>query len=155
MLTHGHFDHIFAVNELSKEHNIPIYAGAAEEKLLKHSEYNGATYYMRKEYVVDNYKVLKDGEKICLGGIDIEVIFTPGHTEGSVCYYIDDAKVVFTGDTLFRESIGRTDMPTGDATLIIESLYLLITLNDEVIVYPGHGEHSTIGYEKENNPYID
>jgi len=153
LLTHGHFDHILAVNDIANHYNISVYVGANEERLLNDATLNGSKQY-RRDCIVDNYKVLNDNEEIVLGGINIEVIFTPGHTEGSVCYYIDDAKVIFTGDTLFRESIGRTDLATGDDKLIIESLHKLMELDDEIIVYPGHSDSSTIGYEKINNPFM-
>jgi glyoxylase-like metal-dependent hydrolase (beta-lactamase superfamily II) len=154
LLTHGHFDHIMAVNELADYYDIPVYAGASELRLLTDGELNGSKYYVRRSYTVEKYELLKDLSHIVLGGIDIEVIFTPGHTEGSVCYYVSDAGVLFTGDTLFRESVGRTDMPTGDDRLIIESLNKLVKLSDDIIVYPGHGDDSKIGYERVNNPYI-
>ena len=154
LLTHGHFDHVMAVNELADRYDIPVYAGADETRLLDDGELNGSKYYLRRSYAVERYGLLQDGGHIVLGGIDIEVIFTPGHTEGSVCYYISNSGVLFTGDTLFRESVGRTDMPTGDEELIIKSLDKLVKLSDDIVVYPGHGESSTIGYEKENNPYI-
>ena len=154
LLTHAHFDHIMAVNELVDYYSIPVYAGNNENRLLTDGELNGSKYYLRRSYMVDKFELLQDRQHITLGGIDIEIICTPGHTEGCVCYYIEDAGVLFTGDTLFRESIGRTDMPTGDEGLIIQSIYKLIELGDDVIAYPGHGESTTIGYERLNNPYV-
>ena len=153
LLTHGHFDHILAVNDVATQYNVPVYAGASEERLLTDEQLNGSAYY-RRNAIVDTYELLDDGSNVCIGGINVKVIFTPGHTEGSVCYYIEEAKVLFTGDTLFRESIGRTDMATGDDKLIIQSLNNLMKLSDDIVVYPGHSEETTIGYERLNNPYI-
>lgn len=153
LLTHGHFDHILAVNEIVDKYGVPVYAGADEEVLLKDPKLNGSSYY-RRDRVVKNYSLLEDNSEITIAGFNIKVLFTPGHTVGSVCYYIKDSKVIFTGDTLFRESIGRTDMATGDDRLIIKSLHKLMELEDDITVYPGHSEKSSIGYERMCNPYI-
>jgi glyoxylase-like metal-dependent hydrolase (beta-lactamase superfamily II) len=154
MLTHGHFDHISAVDEVAQHYGVTVYAGKGETRLLTDAKMNGSAYY-RRDKTVSEFEKLEDNGDIELGGIKFKVMFTPGHTEGSVCYYVEDAKVLFSGDTLFKESVGRTDMATGDDKKIIESLDKLMELDDDVDVYPGHSEESTIGYERRFNPYIN
>lgn len=154
MLTHGHFDHISAVDEVAQHYGVTVYAGKGETRLLTDAKMNGSAYY-RRDKTVSEFEKLEDNRDIELGGIKFKVMFTPGHTEGSVCYYVEDAKVLFSGDTLFKESVGRTDMATGDDKKIIESLDKLMKLDDDVDVYPGHSEESTIGYERRFNPYIN
>jgi glyoxylase-like metal-dependent hydrolase (beta-lactamase superfamily II) len=154
MLTHGHFDHISAVDEVAQHYGVTVYAGKGETRLLTDAKMNGSAYY-RRDKTVSEFEKLEDNGDIELGGIKFKVMFTPGHTEGSVCYYVEDAKVLFSGDTLFKESVGRTDMATGDDRKIIQSLDKLMELDDDVDVYPGHSEESTIGYERRFNPYIN
>ena len=98
-------------------------------------------------------RLLKDGEMLTLLGKTWKVIATPGHTTGSVCYYLDEEDVLFSGDTLFAESLGRTDFPTGSSSRIVASIKeKLFPLRDDIIVYPGHGDPTTIGHEKQYNP---
>ena len=97
---------------------------------------------------------LKDGQEIEVAGMTLQVIATPGHTGGSCCYYLKEAGFLLSGDTLFQESVGRTDFPTGSMSSLVRSIKeKLFVLPDEVKVYPGHGGATTIGYEKENNPF--
>ncbi len=153
ILTHGHFDHILGIKDLEVE-NIKIYAAAAEEKLLTDAEINSST-RIRRPYTVTPDVLLEDGDSIEIPGIKLQVIATPGHTSGSICFYDSENKVLFSGDTLFYKSIGRTDLPTGNERLIIDSIrQKLFLLPDETKVYPGHGPETTIGYEKANNPYV-
>lgn len=154
LLTHGHFDHIMAATELAKHYNIPIYALEAEKELLSNSRLNSSS-LIRKHIALTPDVCLKDNDILTLAGINIKVLHTPGHTIGSGCYYFTDDAVLVSGDTLFLESVGRTDMATGDSGLLIESIeQKLMTLPDDVIVYPGHGDHTTIGHERKNNPYL-
>ncbi|MBP5453478.1 MAG: MBL fold metallo-hydrolase, partial [Lachnospiraceae bacterium] len=98
---------------------------------------------------------LKDGEELDLCGIKVKVIFTPGHTEGSCCFYVEAANILIAGDTLFEESVGRTDMPTGSSRKLIESIKeKLMVLPDETKVYPGHGDTTSIGNERKYNPFL-
>lgn len=154
LLTHGHFDHILAVNEVASKYNIYIYASDAEKQLLEDDNLNLSASY-RRNCTVKKYVALKDKEKINLAGFEITPILTPGHTAGSTSYYIDDEKILFSGDMLFQESVGRTDFPTGSDRDIINSLNnKLMKLDDSVKVYPGHGPDTTIGYERQCNPYV-
>lgn len=154
LLTHGHFDHIMAVNELRENYpDIKVYASAQEQELLSDPVMNSSMGLIRNPYTTTADIGVCDGDKLEIAGIEVEVIATPGHTRGGVCYYISKFKKLFSGDTLFCESYGRTDLPTGNAHLLFESINKLFErLPDETAVYPGHGDATSIGYEKRNNP---
>lgn len=154
LLTHGHFDHITAANELKSITGAQIYAHENESGLLADPEMN-ASAYMGNEITLKPDILLKDKEDIVLGGLTWQVLYTPGHTEGGACYYLPEMEIIFTGDTLFYESIGRTDFSTGDHQTLIESIHnQLMALDDGVEVYPGHGRPTTIGHERDKNPYL-
>ncbi len=154
VLTHGHFDHILATNELASKYNINIYASKEEIELLSDTKLNLSANY-RRECVVNDVIYLEDNQDIEIAGISIKTINTPGHTKGSMCYFIKDNNILFSGDMLFRESVGRTDFPTGNDRQIIDSLNnKLMKMDDCIKVYPGHGPDTTIGYERQNNVYV-
>lgn len=154
LLTHGHFDHIMAANEMSEEYKIDIHASKEEETLLADPKLNCSS-MIRSKYYVEADVLLEDQEVMKMAGLDIKVINTPGHTQGGVSYYIEEEGVLFCGDTLFLDSVGRTDFPTGDIRSLNNSIIKhLFTLPTDVKVYPGHGETTSIGHEKENNPFI-
>ena len=155
LLTHGHADHITAT-EYVKQHtgNVMVYAGKEEEQVLKRPELNLTTMF-GETVILKADQLLADGEKIELAGFTITCIATPGHTEGGVCYYLEDQNVLFTGDTLFCQSIGRTDFPTGDLKTLEHSIKeKLYVLPEDTTVYPGHDSSTTIGYEKEHNMFV-
>lgn len=153
-LTHGHFDHITAAQGLKGLTDAPIYAHEAEVKLLGDPTLN-ASAYMGGEVSLSPDILLKGREEFQLGGLSWQVIYTPGHTGGGVCYYLTDHGIIFSGDTLFYESIGRTDLPTGNHLMLIESIHnRLMVLADSIEVYPGHGRPTTIGHERNSNPYL-
>lgn len=155
LLTHGHFDHILAAAAIAREYGVKIYANENERELLADSHMNFSK-TVGCDYGMEPDEVLKDGQVLNLAGFTIKVIHTPGHTIGSSCYYLENEKVLFSGDTLFRETVGRTDLPTGNFSAIISSVKeILMLLEDEILVYPGHGESTTIGYERENNEYLN
>jgi glyoxylase-like metal-dependent hydrolase (beta-lactamase superfamily II) len=155
LLTHGHFDHIMAVAELKAAVSSPVYAHEAEAVLLKDTRLNASIHTKRECTVVPDV-FLTDEQVLHLAGFTIKVYHTPGHTAGGVCYYFPEHQVLFSGDTLFLESIGRTDLPTGNGRLLIESIRnKLLLLQDEVKVFPGHGDSTTIGYERDNNIYLN
>ena len=147
LLTHGHFDHVGAVEYIADKYNVPFYISEVDE--MWSEKVPSLFGKLRK---ADGY--LKDGDSIAFGDNNIKVIETPGHTEGGICFLIDD--ILLTGDTLFRTSIGRTDFPGGNFKDIIASIKnKLLGLGDDITVYPGHGPSSTIAFEKERNPYLD
>ena len=154
LLTHGHFDHIMALNELKKRYNVPVYAHEEEEDVLKQSSLNMSG-MIGQIYTTQADIYVKDGEHLKLAGLDIIVLHTPGHTKGGVCYYLPEEKVLMSGDTLFHCSIGRTDFPTGSMSQLVRSVKeQLFVLPDDVQVYPGHDSVTSIGYEKQYNPFF-
>lgn len=154
LLTHGHFDHIWGANELRKLSGAKIYALDVEKALCENAETNLSAQCGRPETVIPDVYV-RDGEEITLAGMTAKVIATPGHTVGSCCYYFAKDKALISGDTLFQESVGRTDFETGSYSAIIRSVNeKLFLLPDDVKVYPGHGGETTIGHEKKYNPFV-
>lgn len=154
LLTHAHFDHILGVTDLKTNAGGRICVLDAEKDLLEDANLNVSS--MAGEAVaLQADLLLKDGQTYEMAGLTFAVIHTPGHTKGSCCFYLKEEGVLFSGDTLFFESIGRTDLPTGNGNAIRESLNRkLLTLPEEVKVFPGHGPVTEIGYEKDNNPYV-
>ena len=154
LLTHGHFDHILAAEEIKKKYNIPIYACAKEEKTLQDPRIN-LTAFHTSSYTLKADVYLTDHQVVELAGISVQMIEPPGHTLGSCCYYLKDEGVLFSGDTVFCGSVGRTDFPEGSTAAIVNSLHsLLEALPDDTEVYPGHDTSTTIGYEKRYNPFV-
>lgn len=154
LLTHGHFDHILAVEELKHLTKAKVYAHEEEVQLLGDAKLN-ASHHIRRVCELIPDVLLKDGQSLKLAGFNINVIHTPGHTCGGVCYYFKEYEILISGDTLFYESIGRTDLPTGDINTLVGAISnKLMLLSDQVRVYPGHGLPTTIGHEREHNPYI-
>lgn len=154
LLTHGHFDHILGITEFLREFEVPVYAYEAEKELLEDAEKNLSSAY-GMFYIFKDAEYLKDGQVLEIAGMKIKVIYTPGHTIGGCCYYLEDEKVLFSGDTLFYTSIGRTDFETGSYNKLVNSVRLkLFRLPEEVKVYPGHMSETTIGYEKKYNPFL-
>ena len=154
LLTHGHFDHIMALNDLKKKYNVPVYAHEEEEDVLKQSSLNMSG-MVGQIYTTQADIYVKDGEHLKLAGLDVIVLHTPGHTKGGACYYFPEEKVLMSGDTLFHCSIGRTDFPTGSMSQLVRSVEeQLFVLPDDVQVYPGHDSVTSIGYEKQYNPFF-
>ncbi len=158
MITHCHYDHIYSVNELREvfaENSIKVYAGEDEKDNLKDPSFN----LIRKHnlplegVVADVY--LKDNEYVTIAGINVKTVFTPGHTKGGVCYLIESGNLLFSGDTLFEGSYGRTDLPSGNENELVRSITgKLFTMPMETKVFPGHGETTDIGYESRTNPVL-
>ncbi len=155
LLTHGHFDHITAAQNLRSETGCRVYGAEAEARLLKEPEMNLSCKMGRQKVSLIADEEVKDGQMLTLLDWNWKVIATPGHTAGSVCYYLKDEDVLISGDTLFYESLGRTDLPTGNSGQIVSSICeKLFSLPDDTIVYPGHGDPTTIGHEKQCNPVV-
>lgn len=153
LLTHGHFDHIMGANVLRELSGAKVYI-LEEDKVLIRDPYVNVSAQWAKKYTMEADEFLKDGQELCFGDKKCKVIATPGHTIGSCCFYFEEDKILIAGDTLFCESVGRTDLPTGSMSKLQRSVKdKLMVLPDDVKVYPGHGPSTTIGYEKENNPF--
>ena len=150
LLTHGHFDHVSGCRAFA-ENYASFYCSEKEKPLIFSKEYLGIFGGVRVPRFEIN-RELQDGEEFELYGLNIKVMSTPGHTAGSVCYIIDNC--IFTGDTLFKGSIGRTDLPTGNFAEIIKSLKNILSLSGDYTVYCGHGEDTTLEEERKNNPYV-
>ncbi len=152
LLTHGHFDHIGGADYLRQKTGVKIGIGALDVPALSDDDLNCAYLFKRKlEPFSADYKYLDD-DLIKVGDIELKVIFTPGHTVGGVSYLCGDN--LFSGDTLFKTSVGRTDFAGGSFEELEKSIKKLYTLPDETVVYSGHGESSTIGFEKKYNPFV-
>lgn len=153
LLTHGHFDHIRGAEKLRELSGVKIYALEAEKELCESVKLNVSEWAGRAVSLTPDV-LLKDGEERTIADMTFQVLATPGHTEGSCCYYFEEAGLCVCGDTIFEESVGRTDFPTGSAGTLVRSIReKLFTLPDEVQLYPGHGDSTTVGHEKQYNPY--
>lgn len=154
LLTHGHFDHATGAAELAEEFDIPIYAYEAEKETLEDENLNSSWMIgEQKTFHADIF--LKDEQKLQLAGFTVRVLFTPGHTKGGCCYYFPYEDVVFSGDTLFCTSVGRSDLPGGSMSDLIRSIReKLMTLPERTTVYPGHNDVTTIENERMYNPYL-
>lgn len=155
IITHGHIDHVMAANELRRTTGAPVYMSRHDQTMLDHlhvqAQWLGMDVPVRPEIDAD----ASEGRVIALGAADFTVLHTPGHTPGSSSIWIPQQRKLVAGDTLFRDSIGRTDLPGGDSRLILSSIKTrLLELPDETIVVPGHGPSTTIGRERERNPFL-
>lgn len=152
LLTHAHFDHILALDAVRDHYDIPVYVEEEDEAVLENPEWNlsgwqGLSVSTKADHLV------KDGDVLSLAGMEIHVLHTPGHTQGSCCYYIPDQKMAFTGDTLFCGSYGRTDFPTSSSSAIQSSVRrLLKELPADTDVFPGHDSFTRIEEERKYNP---
>lgn len=147
LLTHAHFDHVGAINTLQKEYSeLPVYVHPNDLVVLNHPLNSAPPEYPKIKAPVN----IRDARELDF----LEVIETPGHTPGGVCYYLKDEKLLLSGDTLFASSIGRTDFPGGSMSAMMASLKLLAALPDDTRVIPGHGALTSIGFEKSTNPYL-
>ena len=152
LLTHGHFDHITGADEIRDASGAPLAIHEADADFLI-TDKNAYKYFFREELIMRPAEmILRDGDVLTLGKSEIKVMHTPGHTEGSVCFFAGD--VIFTGDTLFDRSIGRTDLIGGSQALLEDSLRKLCALRRDYQIYPGHGSVSTISKQIKFNPYL-
>ena len=154
LLTHGHYDHIMAVNEIKEAYpSCRVMIAEAERPMVENSELN--CNFFPGEYSIEPDRYLKDGDEIEVFGRSFRVIGSPGHTAGSVCYYSEEDGVLFSGDTIFLNGYGRVDLPTGDRDRLFASLEKVLgSLPEETVVLPGHGDATTVGHEYKMNGYL-
>ncbi len=155
LLTHAHFDHIFAVKELSEAFHIPVYMSPAEELTLKEVPMQCTYLGLAQPILPFEYRPVKEGDVIDLDGAEIEVLLTPGHSAGGLCFLCRSEKLLLSGDVLFAGTIGRTDFTGGDYDVLMESIFTkLMPLEGDIRVIPGHGRETTIGEERSGNPML-
>lgn len=152
LLTHGHFDHIGGVAAISRDYGAKVVISAQDAPMLSSGKASLSAFFGIKQDKITPDLTVSEGSSLMLGETQIKVLATPGHTKGGVCYLLKDC--IFTGDTLFFCSCGRTDFPGGSSKEIMQSLKRLATLEDSLKVYPGHDRTSTIAFEKANNPFM-
>lgn len=153
LCTHGHFDHIEGLSELTESLPVPIALHPGDRELYENLPQQGMLFGLRLQGTPPFQKLLQHGDMILFGNCRLEVLHTPGHTKGGVCF--SGGGAVFSGDTLFAESVGRTDLPGGSMAELIHSIETqLMRLPDETVVYPGHGEATQIGFERRHNPFL-
>lgn len=153
LLTHGHYDHILGVNGIKESFGAKVVISKEDAPMLTSSKLSLAAFTGADQDDIEADILVSDGDVIKLGNLDIKVMATPGHTKGCVCYVVDNA--VFTGDTLFKLNCGRTDFPGGDGYEMLDSLHKLRDLEGVFYVYTGHGEDSTLDYERAHNQYMN
>ncbi|MBP1966881.1 MBL fold metallo-hydrolase [Paenibacillus aceris] len=156
LLTHAHFDHIGGVDEIRKLKNCPVYVHDLEADWLTNPKKNGSARWPELGVLIETEPAeyaLDEGQILEFLGIKLKVFHTPGHSPGSVSFLYD--KHLFSGDVLFKLSVGRTDLPGGNNNELLDSIQdKLFILEDDVVVYSGHGAKTTIGFERDNNPYV-
>ena len=154
--THGHFDHLLGVDFLREKYGAQLAMSSKDEFLLKGASVSAELFGVKADALPEAIDVDLEGkESIKFGNTELKIIPTPGHTPGHVAFFESASKVLFTGDTLFRESIGRTDLPGGDYSWIMRSIIEnILPLGDDVKIYPGHGDTSDIGHESMYNPFV-
>ncbi|MFC4320757.1 MBL fold metallo-hydrolase [Litchfieldia salsa] len=158
LLTHAHFDHIGAVDDVRKTWNIPVYVHEKEKNWLQDASLNGSQFFIPDGGLAVQApdELIKSEGQFSIGSFSFTLLHTPGHSPGSISFYVEELEVVFSGDALFEGSIGRTDLPGGNHNQLIKSIHdKLLTLPEETIVLSGHGGETTIGAEMDNNPFLN
>lgn len=154
LLTHGHFDHILAVDELREQFGVKVYLHEKDAELMGNAQRNVSAMF-GKPFTAKADVLLRNEEPITIAGIKIDVLETPGHTPGGVCYYLKEDGVAFSGDTIFQGSVGRTDFPDGSSSQLVNSIKeKLLVLPEDTQLFPGHGDSTLVSYEKQYNPFI-
>ena len=153
--THCHIDHILGCSFVKEKFNPVYYAPELDLPLLDNAQQQAQMFDLDIDQPPIPDKLITEQTEIMIGESKLQFLFTPGHTPGEFCIYIGEEKICITGDVLFKESIGRTDLWGGNYETLLNSIHeKLFLLPDDVVIYPGHGEPSTIGYEKQNNPFL-
>ena len=154
LVTHGHYDHIQGLDGFLEKYPVPVYAHEDEQQVLTDGSKNLSAKF-DKVYTFSDAVSVKDGQILEIAGFKVKVLHTPGHTCGSSCYYIEDEEVLFSGDTVFYRSVGRTDFPTGSYEKLIKSAKeKIMTLPRSVKIYPGHMEETSVKYEACYNTFL-
>lgn len=154
-ITHGHSDHIMGLNEVRKATGAKVYISEADGDKLLHPASNLSMFMGKGEKFDAADEFFYDGEELDVAGMHFKIIATPGHTKGGVCIVAEEANAIFCGDTVFAESIGRTDLPGGSYEEILESIKnKILPLKDEMQLLPGHGPATTVGWERRRNPFL-
>jgi len=154
--THGHFDHVGGNRKIVEVTGAPLWIHAADAPMLGRVAQVSSMYGLAGENSPDADYFLNDGMLIPFGNLFVKVIHTPGHTPGGCCLYLEPQQTIITGDTLFADGVGRTDLPGGSYEQLVTSIRTrLFVLPDQVVAWPGHGPSTTIGHEKHHNPYLD
>lgn len=156
MLTHGHFDHIYGLADFIRTYNVPVYMDAKETYSFEHTNpYVCGNYGLRLTELPKTFTGVKDGDVIEVGDLRFEVLQTPGHSVGGLCFLERKEKVLFSGDTLFAGAIGRTDHPGGDYDVLMKSIWeKIMCLDGDIQVFPGHGPATDIARERMTNPFL-
>jgi glyoxylase-like metal-dependent hydrolase (beta-lactamase superfamily II) len=155
IITHAHIDHIAGAHRLKQITGAPILYNQNDLPLVKMMDVQAKWLGIPTPAVYSPDETLEDGQRIAITGLSGSILHTPGHTEGSICLYLPDQKLLLAGDTLFAGSVGRTDLPGGNTKKLLHSIHeRLLTLPDEVSVIPGHGQNTTIGSERVSNPFL-
>lgn len=153
--THCHLDHIFGNRYISKTYNLPLYINQLEKPVLEYGPVSGQLWQLPFDNYDGELNYLNENDKISLGNDILQVLFTPGHSPGSISFYSSEDKFIISGDVLFEGSVGRTDLPGADFKTLEQSIKLkLYSLPSDIIVYPGHGSTTTIGDEMKTNPFV-
>lgn len=154
LLTHGHFDHIMGIDGFLSEFDVPVYVHEEDADAMEDPVLNQSSTYT-SGYTFGKARYLRDRQTLELAGYTFQVIHTPGHTKGGCCYYVASEGVLFSGDTLFQNSVGRTDFVNSSISDLVHSVReKLFLLPDDTMVYPGHMGETKIGHEKKYNPYV-
>ena len=155
LLTHSHFDHVGGLGEIKEETQAPIYIHPEAIDTLRNTTMSAGFFGVRIPEPPAPDELLNDNQIIEVGELKLEVLYTPGHAPGHVCFYISEYNIIFDGDVLFQGSIGRFDLPGGDFKRLMKSINeRVMTLPDETKVFPGHGPATTIGNERSTNPFL-
>lgn len=155
LLTHAHLDHVAALTAVREATGAPVYLHPADDELLQHAPMYWAAFGRELAPIAPADHALAHGDRIAVGTRELVVLHTPGHTPGSVCFHAPVDRMLIAGDTLFFRSIGRTDLPGGDSRALIHSIRQeLWPLPDRTVVFPGHGEQTSIGAERQENPFV-
>ncbi|NYF24589.1 MBL fold metallo-hydrolase [Sporosarcina sp. JAI121] len=158
LLTHAHFDHIGAVDSIRDRYNIPVYVHEEEQEWLTNPKLNGSAKYSGLPDVSNRKAdhIIRDEGMMSVGSFEFEVRHTPGHSPGSVSYIFAPSRFAIVGDTLFKQGVGRTDLPGGNTHVLLASIHdKLLSLDDDYNIYPGHGPSTTPEEEKDSNPFLN